>query len=288
MTKRQSRKRITETMRQLTPLQLADLVLFQHHKKWTVHLMAMQLDADQSTANRRLRSLMAAGMLGRRPGGFRSTGGRRSDLYCLTPLGARVLSRHLQLGGNYLTAPNVANEANNDHDLFVLELAIRLGQWDKMRHRERMTFDRYEPLSPSNWHAGFKPTDEQFVLVPDLMLPDHEFAHEKGYTYGIYIEVEQTTRYQHIERKRDTYRLLTLNYRAQGLTSPVLYIVFGDEQQQRALLPEHLRAWRENTTSLSYVHYTNMDLIRHKEVRSIDDLDAKALVNEDDLWLMGY
>ena len=264
--RRLSRKRITETLLQLTPAQLAGLALFHHHKKWTVQLMSMHLGVDQSTANRRLRRLMQYRVIDKLPGQYRVTGGRQPDLYYLTRLGARVLSRHLQLGSNYIEPPSVANMASNAHDLWVLEIAIRLGRWDQMRHRERMTFDRYELVTLSNEGAQLRKTGGQFVLVPDLMLPDDDHL-------DVYIEVEQTTRYQHIVQKHRTYERLGFTYIAEDRALPLVYIIFGNEQQEHALLLEHLRALSEAEDYLPLVGYTNVDAIRRESVQSPDELE---------------
>jgi len=258
---RLSRKRITETLLRLTPAQLADLILFHHHKKWTVQLMAMYCNVDQSTVNRRLRRLVQHQVVDRRPGGYRMTGGRWPDIYYLTRLGAAVLSRYLQLGSSYIEAPNVANVASNEHDLWVLEIAIRLGCWDEMRHRERMTFERYECRE-----TQFCRTGERFVLVPDLMLPG-------GDGPDVYVEVEQTTRYQHIMQKHRNYANLGVTYVAENKLLPQVYIVFGNEQQERALLPDHLRALVRIKNYWPLVGCTNMDAVRRGDVRSLDALE---------------
>jgi DNA-binding MarR family transcriptional regulator len=264
MSRRLSRKHITQMLLHLTPAQLGDLVLFRHHKKWTVPLMAMRLGVDQSTANRRLHHLVQQQVVDRLPGQYRVTGGRWPDLYYLTRLGARVLSRHLQLGSNYIEAPSAANTASNDHDLCVLEIAVRLGKWKEMRHRERMTFDCYEFVADSREETQFRKTGEQFVLVPDLMLPDDDHP-------DVYIEVEQTTRYQHIVQKHRAYEMLGITYIAKKAL-PWVYIIFGDEQRERMLLADHLRALSETENYLPLIGYANMDAIRREDVRTLDEL----------------
>jgi DNA-binding MarR family transcriptional regulator len=266
--KRLSRKRITEVLMQLTPAQSANLTAFRHHKKWTVPLMAAHLGVDQSTANRRLRALVQAGVLDRLQGGYRVTGGRSPDIYYLTCLGAAVLTRYLQLGGSYVEAPSVANPISNDHDLWVLELAIRLGRWDEMRHRERMTFDEYELYANEDGKGGrYEPTRRQLGLVPDLVLFGDDDADDP------YFEVEQTTRYAHILEKCNRYYFLISAYAAERRGRLFhLHIVFGNERQERALVPEHVRALEE--TELFYVPittHTNMDAIREKDVTSLAD-----------------
>lgn len=260
---RLSRKRITETLLRLAPVQLTDLTLFRHHKKWTVPLLAMHLGVDQSTANRRLHRLVQRQVVDRLLGQYRVTGGRQPDLYYLTRLGARVLSRHLQLGSNYIEAPSVGNAASNAHDLWVVEIAIRLNRWDEMRHRERMTFDRYEHVADEN--AQFRKTGERFVLVPDLMLPDDDS--------DVYIEVEQTTRYQHIVQKHRAYQMLGTTYLAEGRILPSVYIIFGNEQQERALLPDHLHVLSATENYWPIIGHTNMDAIRREDVHSLDALE---------------
>lgn len=262
--KRLSRKRITEVLMQLTPTQLADLARFRRHKKWTAPLMAAHLGVDQSTANRRLRALVRAEVLARQTGGYRETGGRHPDLYHLTRLGAAVLSRYLQLGGSYVEAPSVANPISNAHDLWVLELAIRLGRWDETRHRERMTFEVCERVGGPGEEGRWEPTGEQFALVPDLMLPADDG--------DVFIEVEQTIRYAHIRDKHRKYYRLDLTYIATRHVLPTVYVVFGDERQERMLMPEHQRLLREREPFEASAAYTNMDAVREKGVASLDDL----------------
>ncbi|MDW7992055.1 MAG: replication-relaxation family protein [Anaerolineae bacterium] len=259
MAKRISHQRITDIMLTMTKQALDDLARFEHHKKWTVRLLAMHLNIDQSTANRRLRRLVDLSLLARRPGD-RQERGRSPDLYYLTPLGAVVLTRYLQRETG-IEAPSIANPASNVHDLLVLELAIRLG-WEKIRHREKITLTQYR------WQTDRKlePTGETFSLVPDLIIHGSD-------SMDTFIEVEQTAHYKHIRRKYETYMQVAYTYLAEDRGLPYLYFIFGDEQQERSLLPLHMQALREVYRPLMVVGYTHMEAVRSRDVRSLTDLD---------------
>lgn len=260
MPERISHRRITEIMLAMTRQNLDDLALFEHHKKWTVQLMAMRLNVDQATANRRLRKLVDMNLLARRSGNHQGQG-RSPDIYYLTVLGAAVLSQYLQRGANHIKAPSVANPASNAHDLWVLELAIRLG-WERIRHREKMTLTKYRVRA----EGGFEPTGESISLVPDLVYSASALDAET------FIEVEQTTHPRHIRRKYETYQQVAFAYLAEERLLPYLYIIFGDEQQEKSLVPAHRQAMRE-IHLLPLIGYTNMETVRRKDVRSLDNLD---------------
>lgn len=258
MPKRISHQRMTDIMLTMSQQSLDDLALFEHHKKWTVQLLAMRLNVDQATAYRRLRKLVDMNLLARRPGD-RQGQGRSPDLYYLTPLGAAVLTRYLQRGASPIDPPSVSSPASNAHDLWVLELAIRLG-WENLRHREKITFTQYRLKAG----GGFEPAGE-FSLVPDLMYSD--------VGPDAFIEVEQTTHPRHIRRKYETYQQVTLTYIAEERDYlPYLYVIFGDRQQEKALVPIH-REIRKEINPLPLLGYTNMETIRQEDIRYLDSLE---------------
>lgn len=264
MPERISHQRITNIILAMTQQSLDDLALFEHHKKWTVQLLAMRLNVDQATANRRLRRLVELNLLARRLGDHRQGQGRSPDLYYLTPLGAAVLTRYLQRGTSPIDPPSVANPASNAHDLWVLELAIRLG-WERIRHREKITLTQYQLKAG----GGFEPAGE-FSLVPDLMY--------RGIGPDAFVEVEQTTHPRHIRRKYETYQQATLTYVAEERDYfPYLYVVFGDEQQEKALVPIH-REIKKGINPLPLLGYTNMETIRQKDIRNLDSLEDIILL----------
>lgn len=269
MAKRISHQRVTDLMLTMTKQTLDDLALFERHKKWTVQLLAMHLNIDQATANRRLRRLVDLSLLARRHGDRRERG-RSPDLYYLTPLGAAVLTRYLQRETG-IEAPSVANPASNAHDLWVLELAIRL-RWERIRHREKITLTQYR------WQADRKlePTGETFSLVPDLVVQGYDGM-------DTFIEVEQTAQYKHIRRKYETYMQVACTYLAENRGIPYLYIIFGDEQQERSLLPLHKQALRDVYLPLIVVGYTNMESVRSREIRGLADLDDIVHVEDGEI-----
>ena len=265
MSKRIRHDLVVKTICNTSPQGLSDLCLCRHHKKRTIPLTSMQLDIDQSTANRRLRKLVDVGALSRKQRGYRETGGRYPDLYYLNSLGAAVLNRYLDLGDNRVKPPSVANPISNAHDLDVLELAIRLGDWENTHHRERMTFDLAQPIAGQDQRAS-RSTGEQLTIVPDLMLPVPE------YNIDFYFEIEQTVRYRHIVNKYRSYQKLGLVYGARLNKMLHVWIVFGNERQECALLPDHERAIEEVKIYSFQVLYANMDKVRKVGVKSFGNL----------------
>lgn len=266
-----SRDRVNQTLMHIKEAQLQDLERFRHHLKWTVPLTCMHLGVDRSTAYRRLNSLLKMGLLDRQQRSRPQTGGSRADLYYLTDLGAVVLSKHLQLGSSYITAPSVSCSDTNDHDLLILEVAIRLTAWDEIRHRQRMVVEMYQWASVAS--AGdsvdiqLTATGECFRLVPDLALPEAFDGRD------LYIEVEQTPKWQHVRNKYRRYEQLGYSYRALRRPPPWLYVIFGNQGQEAALAPMHQRALSDyGRVYLFGAGCTNADAIRGAEVGSVQAL----------------
>ena len=225
---------------------LADLLLFRRLKKWTVPCFAEQWDCSEDVARRALRALHAAGVVGCLQGQIHGSGGREPDLYFLTRLGARVLTRHLGLGRNAdIRAPTVALDAGeassgglvkhrvaakpgqDAHDLACLRLAVHFG-WlaDDTRWRTREAL-RY--VAGADRHRA--------VLVPDFFRPT-----ERGLWC---VEVEGTTEAQHIRTKHRRYRALfdDLSRRKGHDFRPHLTLVFTSAAVLEQVLRVHERAY---------------------------------------------
>ena len=184
-----NRNLVTSTMLSLTPLQRDDCLLFQRHKKWSAPLFALHRYLDQSTAHRRLKRLMAAGVVDVRRGQPYPNGGRETDVYYVTPLGARVITRLKALGSSYVEAPDVSDPYANQHDLAVLEIAIRSSFFQQARAFEQQKIIRTD--------------GSQFVLIPDLYFGPNVFLKDI-----LYVEVEQTVKPEHVTGKYEKYAQL--------------------------------------------------------------------------------
>ena len=200
---------VRATLAALAGQPLEDLLCFRRLKKWTVPCFADHWNTSEDTARRALRDLCAAGVIGCLQGAVHGRGGREPDLYFLTRLGARVLTRHLGLGPNEeIRAPTVALDAGevtkggltkhkvaakpgqDAHDLACLELAVHLG-WlpadSGWRTREALHY-----AAGHDRHAA--------LLVPDF------YRRTKDRLWCV--EVEGTTEAKHIRAKHRRYRAL--------------------------------------------------------------------------------
>ncbi|MBN1936245.1 MAG: replication-relaxation family protein [Anaerolineae bacterium] len=255
-----SRAWITATLSRMTPLEAKTLDLFTHHKKWTAPLLAIKEQVDLSTAHRRLGPLIDLGLIDRQCSGYRSTGGRFPDLFYLTAQGAAVLNRVLDQGEHQVKAPSIANPVSNEHDLLVLELALRLDCWDRLDHRKKLTLDVYHASDRDEFDQEM--TGGQISLVPDLHLSDRVSRHEH------YFEVEQTTRYRHILGKYQTYKQVDRYHCAQG-TDSFLWVIFADLRQRWTLMPDHRRAHKQVNMGDANVLVADMDAVRAAHVQDL-------------------
>jgi len=260
---RVSKKWVTNTLSEMTQFQVNTLSLFEHHKKWTAPLLAMKEQVDLSTAHRRLSPLCDLELIARQSVGYRSTGGRFPDLFYLTRRGAAVLNRALYQAEHQIKAPSIANSISNEHDLLVLETAIRLKSWHSLRHRQKTTLDI--PRAVNDQWTEFEPVGEQVSLVPDLYI--HDVKHQSH----LYFEIEQTVRYQHILTKYQIYRKVNSCYRTSDQYF-YLWVLFANERQQQALTPDHVRAYEQVGLSWDEVYLSNLETIREYNIHSLDDL----------------
>jgi hypothetical protein len=210
-----SRSEATNALLKLTPQQVTDLCEFERFKKWTAELFALQRDVNYSTSHRRLHKLLDAGALAVREGRPLPAGGRETDIYYPTSLGARMITRLRDRGKHYVTAPDVSNPIDNVHDLAALEVAIRSGCYATARAFQERTFQGH---------------GKTISLIPDVefVSPDRKDR--------VFVEVEQTSRPEHIAGKYEKY---TSYFEIIGPASAWLLVVFPDERAERLLRREH-------------------------------------------------
>lgn len=215
-----NRSQITNALLALTPRETSDLLEFEHFKKWTPDLLAMRFGVNHSTGNRRLHRLLRSGAITVRRGYPLPAGGRERDLYALTPDGARMITRLRDRNANHLEAPDISNPIDNVHDLATLEVAIRSGCYSTARAFQERQFVC----------AG-----KTCSVIPDVELISDDQRHR------LFIEVEQTSRPDHITTKHQKY--VDFFHTLTG-PHPWLVILFPDEPTQKLLLAEHQAAAR--------------------------------------------
>lgn len=240
-----TRAQLTNALLTLTPQQVNDLLLFEHFKKWTADLFALAHAVNYSTAHRRLHKLTHTGALMIKVGNPLPSGGREPDIYFPTQVGVRMITRLRNRSKNPVTLPDMSNLTDNIHDLTALEVAIRSGCFEGARAFQKRKFV---------WNV------QSFSLIPDVefMSPNH--------VDRVFIEVEQTSRADHILNKYQQYVRFfdSLPQRPH----PWLIIVFPDERTMRLLLAEHERAAMEATGGDSdySFYYAVLTELREKHV----------------------
>jgi hypothetical protein len=260
-----SRSQITNTLLKLTPQNVADLREFERFKKWTPELMALRHGVNLSTAYRRLRRLVDVEALAVRVGKPLPTGGRERDIYYPTPAGARMITRLCDRGPNYVTAPDVSNPIDNVHDLAVLEITLRSGCFSEARAFQKRT------LSVDG---------ETLTIIPDaeFMAPDRRST--------FFLEVEQTSRPEHIARKYDAYSKI---FETGLFRDPWLVIGFPDLRTFRALYTEHDNAARsrqgKSVRSLNFF-YVNLHELRARQITQFDTRGGRGWIGS--VMMLGY
>lgn len=213
-----SRSEVTNALLALTPQNISDLCEFEHFKKWTAELFALRHGVNLSTGYRRLQRLVAGGAIAVRAGHPLPRGGSEQDLYFITPLGARMITRLRDRGSNYVTAPDVANPIDNAHDLAALEVTLRAQCYEGARAFQKRVYHV----------AG----------VPLTLIPDVEFD-APDLQSRFYIEVEQTSRPEHVIEKYQKYARL---FGADLHPDPWLVVCFPTYHVFRLLFDEHIAA----------------------------------------------
>ncbi len=216
-----TRTQLTNALLALTPQQVIDLGEFEHFKKWTCDLFALRWKVNYSTAHRRLHKLVDRGAISVREGRPLPAGGRETDIYYPTNAGARMITRLRDRGKHYITSPDVSNPIDNVHDLAALEVAIRAQGYGTARAFQERTFTRL---------------GKTISIIPDV-----EFLSPDGKD-TIFVEVEQTSRPDHIAGK---YKKYIHYFNAIGLRHSWLVIVFPDAHIEKLLRRDHEAAAQE-------------------------------------------
>ncbi len=244
-----TRTQLTNALLKLTPQQTADLLLFERLKKWSCDLFALAHAVNYSTAYRRLHKLSRAGALMIKVGNPLPAGGREPDIYFPTHVGVRMITRLRDRHKNPVTMPDTFNPIDNIHDLAVLEVAIRSGCFDSAQAFREQRFA---------WDA------QPFSLIPDVEFMSPDKAER------VFIEVEQTSRAEHIQTKYDRYARFFAAL--PGRPHPWLIVVFPDDRVKRLLLAEHERAATEaagGATDLNF-YYAVLTELREKQVLAFE------------------
>jgi hypothetical protein len=231
--------------------QREDLELFSRFKKWTAALFGRYNLRDQSSANRRLKKLVALGALAVQCGHPLPDGGRSPDVYHLTGLGARLVTRLLGLGSSYVEPPDMSNENDLRHDLTTLEIAVRVNRVHDARAFTKMTIK--------------SAVGEAVTVIPDLMFSDQAFTKR-----DVYIEVEQTAKAEHFTRKFATYGKISRAYFANAQPAPLLIVIYPSRGIEEMLLTEHqaVAAVVKRGSGIVPLCFasTNLDELRRRQV----------------------
>ena len=245
-----SRSQLTNALLTLTPQQITDLYKFEHFKKWTCDLFALAHHVNYSTAHRRLHKLMRAGAIMVKVGNPLPSGGRETDLYYPTPTGARMITRLRDRAKNYVVPPDVSNPIDNVHDLATLEVAIRADGYATARaFQERKFIWQTKPYS---------------------VIPDVEFSSPDNKD-RMFIEVEQTSRPDHIAGKYEKY---TRYFQTQNLRRCWLVVVFPDRRTEKLLRREHEAAAEAAANALPgdyNLFWATLSELRAKRVTTFDN-----------------
>lgn len=215
-----SQTQVTNLLLTLPPRQRTDLLRFESFKKWTCDLFAKIQHIDYSTAHRRLEKLVQVGLLDMKRGFPLPDGGREPNVYYPTALGARAITRLRDRQDNRVISPDVSNPIDNTHDLLTLETAYRSG----------CAIEYAQAFK----EVKFIVRGQERSIIPDVVLhtPDET---------KLYIEVEQTSRPEHIRNKYQRYdELFSL-----PPYSDSLLVVFPDYDTAEMLGREHQRALEE-------------------------------------------
>ncbi len=200
---------------------LEPFLCFARFPKWTAACYAAHWGISEDTAGRDLQDLQRAGVVACLQGRGRGAGGREPDLWFLTRLGARVLTRHLG-SRSPIKAPKAvadgdmpirtaggipkyrvpAKPAQNAHDLNCLRLGVAFGWlhddsgWDV---RKALTYPDDEgwecTLVPDFAHRWETRLEERQAAFMGYGTVDHLWC----------VEVEGTDEGAHVRQKRRGY-----------------------------------------------------------------------------------
>ncbi len=263
---------------------LEQFLCFARFPKWTAACYAEHWEVSEDTASRDLKDLQRLGALACLQGRGHGAGGREPDLWFLTRLGARVLTRHLD-PRTPIKAPKVvadgdtpictaggipkyrvpAKPAQNAHDLNCLRLGVAFGWLD----------------DDSGWDvrkALTYPDDEgwECTLVPDFARRWEERLETRQAAFMGYgtvdhlwcVEVEGTDEGAHVRRKHQGYAALARGFDQPGQPYRRLRLhvtlVFtfppSAAKQQRQVLQRHERAFAQEPDAWRYgLSWTTLD-----------------------------
>ncbi len=215
---------------------------FTRLKKWTAECYANHWGKSEDSALRDLHYLQRLGVIACLQGRIYGHGGREPDIYFLTRLGARVLTRHLGLdANNYIQAPTVALDegqvtrsglikhkvsakpGQDAHDLACLRLGVHYRWLDRKGWRTRGSI------------GYLNPRGDRSILVPDF--------YYRGKQRVWCVEVEGTTEPEHIKMKHVRYRGMSAYLNRWGNINTHLTVVFTSTEVRQRVLWRHHRAY---------------------------------------------
>ncbi len=194
---------------------------------------------EEAHARRRLQYLQRLGLLdclaGRLAAQRDDLAGRPGDLFSLSPLGARVLIRHLDLGPNAIKAPDLALDRRPGGGGTVKRRQARRMAWDDHRIACQRLAIRHGWLDDARWRfARQLPFAIPFDTRETILIPD---AWAWGEDLLFAIELEGTPQRDHIREKHARYAALA-RLLAPG-KAVQLTVVFANATFRRRVLPYH-------------------------------------------------
>ena len=230
-----------------------DLLCFYQFDRWTVRGFAERQEprdelsmrewrSAEALARRRLQRLQRLGLLNCLAGRSLTAQradllGRPGDLFSLSALGARVLTRHLKLGANALKAPDLAlDRGRRAPGGLVKQHRARKGAWDPHLFACQRLAVRHEWVDDPAWRFmrqlpyALPLGEREVALIPDAWMwgGDRLFA----------VELEGTEQRDHIREKHAKYAALAGLLDRQGRALQ-LTIVFASAAFRRRVLHYH-------------------------------------------------
>ncbi len=265
-------------------LTLVQFLCFARFPKWTAACYAEHWEVSEDTASHDLKALQRLGVIACLQGRGHGAGGREPDLWFLTRLGARVLTRHLAPRTS-IKAPKVvadgdtalrtaggipkyrvpAKPAQNAHDLNCLRLGVAFGWlhddsgWEV---RKALTY-----LDGEGWECTLVPDfarrwEEQLEGRRAAFLGSEVVEHLRC------VEVEGTEEGAHVRQKHRGYAALARSLercdqpgRAFRLHVTLVFTFPPSAaRQQRQVLQRHERAFAQEPDAWRYgLSWTTLD-----------------------------
>ena len=232
---------------------LTDLCCFYQFDRWTVQGFAERWRGrearqpgrprtEEALARRRLQHLQRLGLLDCLAGCSLAAqrdglAGRPGDLFYLSPLGARVLIRHLRLGPNALKAPELALDRGRPAaGRLVKRRRARRLPWNAHLFACQRLAVRHRWIDDGDWRfmrqlpLAIPLREREVGLIPDAWVWRDQVLFA--------VEVEGTEQRDHIREKHARYAALarTLGYRGKAVQ---LTVVFASAACRRRMLPYH-------------------------------------------------